>query len=395
RLEFLGRIDFQVKFRGQRIELGEIETALLAHPTVSQAVAAVLPSPAGERLVAYVVPRPGQVMDREELSAALAAVLPGYMIPSALVELPALPLNASGKLDRKALPAPVAETKTFRAARNPAEHAVAAVFAELLGIERAGIDDDFFALGGNSLLATRAVARINEALHTQLTVRELFEAPLISALAARVVGGSADPARPPLTRSRRPQRIPLSLAQQRIWLLNRIHPDSPAYNMPFAIRLTGHLDLPALRHAVTDVLERHEALRTRYPIDTDGQPYQEILPTSTVLPDGLPVEERGVEDTQIVHRLMSTGFDVTTTAPIRLRLLTSGHNHLLVIVTHHISADGTSLAPLARDLATAYLARHDGNTPDWAPLPVQYADYALWQHTTLGSDSDPSSPATQ
>ncbi|MGY2092202.1 amino acid adenylation domain-containing protein [Nocardia gipuzkoensis] len=395
RLEFLGRTDFQVKFRGQRIELGEIETALLAQPSVGQAVAAVVPSPAGERLVAYVVPRPGQVMDRGEISAGLATVLPGYMIPSALVELPGLPLNASGKLDRKALPEPVVQAGKFRAARNPVERAVAGVFADLLGVERAGIDDDFFALGGNSLLATRAVARVNEALESRITVRDLFEAPLVSALAARVVRGSADPARPPLVRSRRPDRIPLSLAQQRMWLLNRIEPESPAYNLPFAIRLTGRLDLPALRHAVADVLERHEVLRTRYPVDAEGQPYQEILSTSTVLPDGLAVEDHGAEVAETVNGLMSAGFDVTAAAPIRLRLFASGEDHLLVIVTHHISADGASLAPLARDLVTAYVARRDGSAPDWRPLPVQYADFALWQHAVIGRDDADGSVAAR
>ncbi|WP_425296241.1 amino acid adenylation domain-containing protein [Nocardia asiatica] len=395
RLEFLGRTDFQVKFRGQRIELGEIEAALLAQPSVGRAVATVAASPAGERLVAYVVPRPGRVVDREELAAGLAAALPGYMIPSALVELPELPLNASGKLDRKALPAPVAEAAEFRAARDPVEQAVAGVFADLLGVERAGIDDDFFALGGNSLLATRAVARVNEALQSRITVRDLFEAPSVSALAARVVRGSADPARPPLIRSRRPDRIPLSLAQQRMWLLNRIEPESAAYNLPFALRLTGRLDLPALRHAVADVLERHEVLRTRYPVDAEGQPYQEILSTSTVLPDGLAVEDHGPDVAEMAHGLMSAGFDVTATAPIRARLFVSGEDHLLVIVTHHISADGASLAPLARDLVTAYIARRDGRAPGWTPLPVQYADFALWQHAAIGRDDAAGSPAAR
>ncbi|MFE7741306.1 amino acid adenylation domain-containing protein [Nocardia sp. NPDC057455] len=386
RLEYLGRTDFQVKLRGQRIELGEIETALLAQPSVSQAVAAVVGSASGERLAAYVVPCPGQVVDDAELMAAISAVLPAYMMPSALVELPALPLNASGKLDRKALPAPVVEVRKFRAARDAVEQAVAQVFADLLGVERVGIDDDFFALGGNSLLATRAVARVNEALRSQVTVRDLFEAPLVSALAARVVAGGAGTARPPLARSRRPDRIPLSLAQQRMWLLNRIEPDSPAYHLPFAVRLTGVLDLSALDHAVADVIERHEVLRTRYPVDADGQPYQEILPTGAVLPGGLAVEHGVTDVTDRVNGLMSAGFDVTAAAPVRLRLFSSGLDHLLVIVTHHISADGSSLAPLARDLVTAYVARLEGGAPDWPPLPVQYADFAIWQRAAIGPE---------
>ncbi|WP_063048903.1 non-ribosomal peptide synthetase [Nocardia arthritidis] len=395
RLEYLGRTDFQVKFRGQRIELGEIETALLAQPSVSQAVAAVMPSASGERLAAYVVACPGQVIDRDELTAAIATVLPAYMMPSALVELSALPLNASGKLDRKALPAPAVEVREFRAARNPVEQAVAQVLADLLGVERVGIDDDFFALGGNSLLATRAVARVNEALRSQVTVRDLFEAPLVAALAARVEAGGAGTARPPLARSRRPDRIPLSLAQQRMWLLNRMDPDSPAYHLPFAVRLTGVLDPTALGRAVADVIERHEVLRTRYPVDADGQPYQEILSAGAVLPAGLAVEHGVADVADRVNELMSAGFDVTAAAPIRLRLFSSDRDHLLVIVTHHIAADGSSLAPLARDLVTAYTSRLAGAAPDWPPLPVQYADFAIWQRAVVGSEKGGDSIAAQ
>ncbi|MBF6166035.1 amino acid adenylation domain-containing protein [Streptomyces gardneri] len=392
RLEYLARTDSQVKFRGQRIELGEIETALLAQPSVSQAVAAVVAAPLGDRLVAYAVPRPGEVIDQGNLLAAVAAVLPAYMIPSAVVALAELPLNTSGKLDRRALPEPVFEAEEFRAPRTPVEQAIAQVFADLLGVDRAGLDDDFFALGGNSLLATRAVARVNEALNARVTVRDLFEATRVSALAARVAAHGA-PARPALVRSVRPERVPLSLAQQRMWLLNRIDPDSPAYNMPFALRLTGALDQPALHQAVVDVLVRHEALRTRYPADPEGLPYQEILPVDAVLPDGLVVEFGATGVADMVTGLMSTGFDVTASAPIRLRLFSSGDEHLLVLVVHHISADGSSLVPLARDLATAYLARTGGGAPSWSPLPVQYADFALWQHAVIGSDSDPSSVA--
>ncbi|MEV6325532.1 amino acid adenylation domain-containing protein, partial [Nocardia sp. NPDC051787] len=267
-------------------------------------------------------------------------------------------------------------------------------FADLLGVERVGAEDDFFALGGNSLLATRVVARVNEVLNSHVTVRDLFEAPRVAALAARVVPGGVD-SRPPLVRSIRPDHIPLSLAQQRMWLLNRIDPDSPAYNMPFALRLTGALDLPALRLAVADVLERHEVLRTRFPADSDGLPYQEILPTDAVLPEGLVVEHDTTDVTAMVTELMSTGFDVTASVPVRLRLFSSGDEHLFVLVVHHISADGASLAPLARDLVTAYLARTDGGAPDWSPLPVQYADFALWQHTTIGTAADEDSVAAQ
>ncbi|MEU7633757.1 amino acid adenylation domain-containing protein [Nocardia sp. NPDC049220] len=394
RLDYLGRTDFQVKFRGQRIELGEIETALLAQPAVSQAVAAVVPSSVGDRLVAYVVPLPGQVVDQQEMLNAIATVLPAYMVPSAVVALSDLPLNTSGKLDRRALPEPVFEVAEYRHARTPVEQAIAQVFADLLGIDKVGVDDDFFALGGNSLLATRVVARLNEALNSQVTVRDLFEAGRVSALATRTIPGSAT-ARAPLASSARPDRIPLSLAQQRMWVLNRIEPNSPAYNMPFAIRLSGALDLPALRNAVRDVLERHEALRTRFPADQDELPYQEILSVGAALPDGLVVEYDTTDVMGTVAGLMSAGFDVTESAPLRVRLFSSGADHLLVIVVHHISADGASLAPLARDLVTAYVARTGGGAPTWSPLSVQYADFAIWQRGAIGVAEDANSIAAQ
>ncbi|WP_280221012.1 non-ribosomal peptide synthetase [Nocardia neocaledoniensis] len=392
-LEYLGRTDFQVKFRGQRIELGEIETALLAQPTVSQAVALVADSPAGEQLVAYVVPKPGAEIEQAALLAAIGDSLPTYMIPAALVALAAFPLNPSGKLDRKALPAPTFTVGEFRAPATPVEEIIAGVYAELLGMGRVGADDDYFALGGNSLLATRAVARINEALDADITIRDLFEAPTVTALAARVgaVGGAA--VRPALVAAERPQRIPLSLAQQRMWVLNQLDPASGSYNLPFAIRLTGALDVAALDAAVTDVLGRHESLRTRFP-SVDSTPTQEIMPVSAVLPNGLEVETTD----DVLGRaaaLTGAGFDVTREVPVRARLLTDGTaaDWLLVFVVHHISGDGASLAPLARDLMTAYVARTGGQSPAWTPLPVQYADFALWQREVVGSDEEPGSVA--
>ncbi|MFE3443857.1 non-ribosomal peptide synthase/polyketide synthase [Nocardia sp. NPDC059180] len=394
RLEYLGRTDFQVKFRGQRIELGEIESALLAQPGVSQAVAMVRPSDVGDRLVAYAVPRPGHTMEQRDLLDAAAEFLPAYMVPSAVVVLADLPLNASGKLDRQALPEPVFEVGEFRPPTDPKEQAVAGVFADLLGVERVGADDDFFALGGNSLLATRVVARLNEALDTEVSVRDLFDAPRVSALATRMSSRHGS-TRAPLVRRQRPARVPLSLAQQRMWVLNRIEPESGAYNMPFAIRLSGRLDRTALGAAVCDVLERHEALRTRFPADADGLPYQQILPVREVLPDGLVVEDDVADVTGTVAGLMATGFDITTAAPVRLRLFSSGDDHLLAMVVHHIAADGASLAPLARDLMAAYLARTSGSAPDWPALPVQYADYAIWQRAAIGDYESTTSIAAE
>ncbi|MQY24881.1 non-ribosomal peptide synthetase [Nocardia aurantia] len=416
-LEYAGRSDQQVQLRGFRIELGEVEAALLACAGVSQAVAVVRADEhAGDRLVGYVVgeantspdPAAGGAPDPVALRAAVGEFLTGYMVPDVIVVLDALPLTPNGKLDRKALPAPeFAGSAGYRAPGTPIEQAVADVFAGLLRGADAGpgvgLDDDFFALGGNSLLATRAVARINEALDTHLAVRELFEASTVAALAARIVPGAAAGAvRPKLTAVRRPAdvaeraRIPLSLAQQRMWVINQLDPQSPAYNIPLAIRLTGTLDVPALRAAVADVVERHEVLRTRYPADgTGGLPYQEILPAAEALSGGLPVQTAADPIARIAES-MATGFDVTTTVPVRatlIRLDEAGADHVLALVVHHIAGDGASMAPLARDLVTAYVARTQGGEPGWAPLEVQYADYALWQRAVMGSEDDENSLA--
>ncbi|WP_280502091.1 AMP-binding protein, partial [Nocardia farcinica] len=221
-LEYLGRTDFQVKLRGLRIELGEIESALTALDEVAQAVVVVRSDERlGDQLVGYLVPAADRPVDTEAVRAALAAELPGYMVPAAFVVLDEFPLNASGKLDRKALPAPVFEVKAFRAPSTPVEEIVAGTFGEVLGVNRVGLDDDFFELGGNSLVATQVVARLGKTLDTQLAVRDLFDASTVAALAARVeaLAGSGR-ARPELTAGKRPERIPLSPAQQRYWFLN-------------------------------------------------------------------------------------------------------------------------------------------------------------------------------
>ncbi|MFD0361485.1 amino acid adenylation domain-containing protein [Nocardia sp. GCM10030253] len=411
-LEYAGRSDQQVQLRGFRIELGEIESALLRCTGVSQAAVLVhADEHAGDRLIGYVVPASsddGAVrLDPIELRTQVAEFLTGYMVPDAFQIIETLPLTPNGKLDRKALPAPeFVSAVAFRAPGSPIEQAVAEVFAGLLGVTEVGLDDDFFLLGGNSLLATKAVARINGALHANIVVRELFEASTVGTLAARIVPGAeaAAEARTPLVRATRPDRIPLSLAQQRMWVLNRVDPDSLAYNIPMAIRLTGALDVSALRYAVADVLDRHESLRTRYPTDgPGGSAYQEILPVDRVLPGGLEVEVTADPVARLTD-MMSTGFDVTEQVPVRALLLNvtaavrhagSAEVHLLVLVLHHITADGASVAPLSRDLMTAYLARIHGNSPGWLPLEVHYADFAIWQRAVIGDDDDESSIAAR
>ncbi|WP_373863779.1 non-ribosomal peptide synthase/polyketide synthase [Nocardia rhamnosiphila] len=390
-LEYLGRTDFQVKFRGQRIELGEIESALLAQPVVSQAVVTVAASELGEQLVAYVVPAPGEQIVAAALLDALRGVLPVYMVPGAVVVLDAFPLNTSGKLDRKALPAPVFETREFRAPSTPVEEIVAGVFAEVLGVERVGADDDFFALGGNSLIATQVAARLSAALDTKVAVRTLFEASTVAALAAAAESATGRGDMPVLAPRERPERVPLSLAQQRMWFLNQFDTGSSAYNIPLAVRLSGDLDIPALRQAVADVVGRHEALRTIYPAQ-DGKPYQQVLPVGRAVPDPTPIPVSATELRGRITEVLATGFDVTTEVPSRAAVFQPADGeYVLVFVVHHISTDGWSMGPLIRDLMTAYAARTSGSAPAWTPLPVQYADYSLWQREVLGSEDDPES----
>ncbi|MGW5388529.1 AMP-binding protein, partial [Nocardia sp. NPDC003963] len=406
-LEYLGRTDFQVKFRGQRIELGEIESAVLAQPVVSQAVVTVAASDLGEQLVAYVVPAPGVQIESGALLDSLREVLPVYMVPAAVVVLDAFPLNTSGKLDRKALPAPVFETKEFRAPSTPIEEIVAGVFAEVLGVVRVGADDDFFALGGNSLVATQVAARIGVALDTTVPVRLLFEAATVSALAARIQEHAGSGGRAPLVPQPRPARnltsgtaveaAPLSLAQQRMWFLNRFDQQSAAYNIPLVIRLSGDLDVDALRAAVADVVGRHEVLRTVYP-ETESGPVQLVLPAAQAAPR---LETRSVAADQVaaaVAELVSTGFDVTAEVPLRVALFDldgAGDEFVLAVVVHHIAGDGASAGPLTRDVMTAYAARSAGEAPAWSALPVQYADFSIWQRELLGDEADPESLAAQ
>ncbi|MFE3188838.1 amino acid adenylation domain-containing protein [Nocardia sp. NPDC059240] len=408
RLDYLGRTDFQVKFRGQRIELGEIETALLACSGVSAAAASVMPSELGDQLVAHVVAMPGRVIVESELLTALADVLPRYMIPSAVVVLDEFPLNASGKLDRKALPAPTFAGREFRAPATPVEEIVAGVFAEVLGVGRVGADDDFFALGGNSLIATAVVARLGAALGDRVPVRTLFESPTVTALAAAVESRVRHGRTVELGGIERPERLLLSPAQQRMWFLNRfddlgdgtVSAGSAAYNLPFALRLSGGLEVRALRAALDDVVSRHEVLRTVYPQTPDGPAQLVRVAGDDSLPRLAVVRVVEAEIAGAVYELAATPFDVTREVPIRVRLFevtdpAPEPRYVLAVVAHHIAADASSMAPLVRDIMTAYTARVAGAEPPWSPLRVQYADYALWQREVLGDEADPESIAAQ
>ncbi|WP_442941858.1 amino acid adenylation domain-containing protein [Nocardia sp. NBC_00416] len=391
-LEFMGRNDFQVKVRGFRVELGEIDAALTARADVS--FAATVPYRDGTgpvRLVSYVVPTAGATLSGADLNAALAETLPSYMVPATVMVLDEIPLSPNGKLDRKALPEPVLETRQFRTPASPVEEIVAGVFTEVLGITATvGADDDFFELGGNSLVATRVAARIGAALDVNVPVSMIFEAPTVAKLAARAES-HADTGRVALTAQPRPDRIPLSYAQQRMWFLNRFEPDSAAYSIPIVIRLTGQLDVDALQAAIVDVLTRHEVLRTVYP-QTGGEPAQVVLPADRATPPAAVIPVAEAELAESVAVFVTQVFDVTTEAPFRVRLFELGPDEwVLAVVMHHISGDGSSLAPLAWDMMTAYSARLYREEPGWKPLTVQYADYAIWQQTVLGAEDDPES----
>ncbi|MBF6302980.1 amino acid adenylation domain-containing protein, partial [Nocardia amamiensis] len=396
-LEYVGRSDFQVKLRGFRIELGEIESALARHDAVARAVVVVRGEGGVDRLIGYVVPESGVEIDTVEVLTFVRSVVPSYMVPTAVVVLDEFPLNTSGKLDRKALPAPIFEPVVFRAPVTAVEQVVAEVFAEVLGVERIGVDDDFFALGGNSLIATRLVSRVGAAVDARVPVREVFEASTVGALAARVGAHAGEGGRRALRSQPRPDCIPLSLAQQRMWFLNRFDPDSAAYNIPVALRLSGSLDVDALRAAVEDLIDRHETLRTVYP-EVDGTAHQVVLPVGQCIPD---LTLRVVPESDLLEEIaefVSAGFDVTEQIPLRgmlIREAEADNRFVLVFVVHHIAADGWSMRPLARDVMVAYAARSRGEVPAWVPLEVQYADYALWQREVLGSENDPKSRISQ
>ncbi|WP_040813125.1 non-ribosomal peptide synthetase, partial [Nocardia concava] len=393
-LEFVGRSDFQIKLRGQRLELGEIEAALCAQEGIEHAVVLVREAETGARLVAYVVAAPGRALDPEAVRRAVGQRVPGYMVPDAVMAVDALPLTVNGKLDKAALPEPVIARAAYRAPATPEEETVATVVAEILGVDRVGVDDDFFALGGNSLSATRLAARLADALGSPIGVRDVFEASRVGELAARLASAGRDGGEGPRLRPwTRPDRVPLSFAQQRMWFVNRFAPESASYSIPLVLRLSGALDVAALSAAIMDVLARHEVLRTRYP-DVEGVAHQAVVPVADLAAVAdVDLRPSPVDDLpEAVSALVSAGFDVAERIPLRARLLSLGTDDFaLVMVIHHIAADGFSMAPLARDLATAYAARSAGRQPDWQPLPVQYADYALWQRELLGAADDPHS----
>ncbi|MFJ2192235.1 amino acid adenylation domain-containing protein [Kitasatospora sp. NPDC087861] len=407
-LEHLGRTDRQVKIRGYRIEPGEIEAVLAALPGISgAAVLATEREPGHRTLTAYLL---GTREAVREAADRAPQVLPQHLVPAALHAVDAFPLTANGKLDEhrlRALATAPADGRgdgrdggRGRAPRGERELRLHRLFAELLGADGFGADESFFALGGDSLTANRLVVRARAELPAELTIRDVFAAPTVAGLAARIgarsgTGRGAAEAVPPAGSERpqagpRPERIPLSYAQRGLWFLHRLGDQESTYHVPLAARLTGPLDLAALRAAAGDVQRRHESLRTVFPA-TDGRPSQRILADPPV-----PLTVRHLEPDALdaafaeeVHR----PFDLEAGPPWRLAVLGAGpEEHVLLIVLHHITADEQSLLPLTRDLAAGYAARARGRTPEWPRLPLQYADFTLWQHRMLGAGDDPGSP---
>ncbi|GCD93045.1 non-ribosomal peptide synthetase [Embleya hyalina] len=329
------------------------------------------------------------------LRGGLGERLPAHLVPAAVIAVAALPLTPHGKLDRRALPVPdFAPTATGRAPRTPLEELLCGLFAEVLGLDRVGIDDDFFDLGGHSLLATRLAGRVRSVLGVELSLRVLFAAPKVAELVEHL---PHDPrTRTPLRRATpRPETVPLSFAQRRLWFLDKFEGGSSTYHSPFPLRLTGRLDAAALAEALRDVVTRHESLRTLFPEDAAGEPHQYVLAAGEPTID-LPVVDVASRDLdEVLASAASRPVDLATQIPIHATLLRlAAEEHVLLLMIHHIAADGESLAPLARDLSAAYTARLRGEAPRRRELPVQYADYTLWQHELLGSHDDPDSLLT-
>ncbi len=394
-LAYLGRADEQVKIRGYRIELGEVRAALAAVVGVDlAAVIAREDRPGDKRLVGYVTETSSGAVDPAYVRGVLADRLPAYMVPAAVVVLEALPLTANGKLDTRALPSPEAQgAGRYRAPGSAVEEILAGIYADVLGLDKVGVDDSFFDLGGDSLLAMRLSAAINTALDADLSVPTVFDAPTVTQLARRIGVGTGR--LPRLAPVERPAVVPLSFAQQRLWFIDQLQGPSPVYNMAAALRLDGRLDAEELRAALADVIERHESLRTLFAAP-EGKPEQLVVPVDRADFGWDVVDVSGWSEarrSEAIGVAARHSFDLGSEIPMRATLFrVADDEHVLVAVVHHIAADGWSITALIRDLGLAYAGRCAGLAPGWAPLPVQYVDYTLWQRALLGDLDDSDSP---
>ena len=412
-LDFLGRADFQVKVRGFRVEPGEVETALLGHPGVREAVVTAAKEAAGDhRLVAWYVPEGADGPAPADLRLHLRESLPEHMVPSLFVPLAELPLNANGKVDRRALPAPEAQLAGEPAdaqrtpPRNAVEEVIAGIWEDLLGLgDPVGVDDDFFHLGGHSLLVIRLLSRLRQAFGADLPVQRVFAAPTVAGLAAAIAAilaaGRREEALPPLPPitplESRHGVLPLSYPQRRLYFMDRLAPESPTYNIPSGYLLRGPLAPAALAAALAEVVRRHEALRTRIVAVAHGEPGQEVGPPPPTPPaplpladlSGLPPARRAAELAALAGREAGRGFDLRRDPMLRATLVRLGqgdhapfendHEHAFLFTVHHIASDGWSEGVLRRELSALYAAALAGEPSPLAPLPLQYADFAAWQ----------------
>jgi amino acid adenylation domain-containing protein len=386
-LEFVGRIDHQIKIRGFRVELGEIEAVLAQFRGVKQCVVLLREDQPGEKkLVAYLVPDDGFLLDLAAVRTYLKTRLPDYMVPGACLDLPSLPLTANGKIDRQALPAPHYQSRTYCAPRTPQEEILCEIFSDVLAVPRVGIDDNFFDLGGHSLMATRLVSRVRSLLNAEVPLGVFFEFPTVAGLAEHLRG--AEKARLALVRQERPERVPLSYAQQRLWFLDQLQGSSTEYNIVEALRLRGELDRKALEQALGTIVERHEVLRTHF-VEMEGRPVQVItdrLPVRVMMEDlsglGAAGQKQRLEAAMWQER--EQPFDLGRGPLFRIRLLQLGEQeHVLLRTFHHIVSDGWSQGVFNGELTRLYEAFHQGEENPLEPLAVQYADFALWQRRWL------------
>jgi amino acid adenylation domain-containing protein len=399
-IEFLGRIDHQVKVRGFRIELGEIESVLMAHPDVKEAVVlARQDNPGEKRLVAYLSAVGNVAINNSALREYLRGKLPDYMVPSAFVAVDHLSLNSNGKVDRKALPAPDTDlfSEGFVGPRNAIEESLAQVWSELLHVDGIGVHSNFFELGGHSLLATRVTSRIRSAFGVELPISALFESPTIAGLADRIsaslraVSGPVLLPAPPLARGERGGPLPLSFSQQRLWFLDQYEPGSPQYNISSALRLSGELNQEALKRSLTEIVRRHEVLRTIFTViqDEPAQIVQEPYTVSIAVTDlaVLPADAREKEARRLAYEEAQKPFDLSTGPLLRASLLKiSESDHVLLLSVHHIVSDGWSMGVLTREMTALYNAFVAGAPSPLAELPIQFGDYAAWQREWLSGD---------
>jgi amino acid adenylation domain-containing protein len=396
-LEYLGRLDDQLKIRGFRVEPGEIEANLTAHPLVREAlVIGRDDGPQGERLYAFVVPAAAAALG-DELRSYLRQRLPEHMVPQVIVALDALPRTPSGKLQKDALPAPTAARPPDDGAapRSPIEELVAAVWAEILGVDDVGVGDDFFDRGGHSLLATQMMSRLRKAFGVDLPLRAVFEAPTVAALASLVEATLREGAPPqalPIARVPRDGELALSSGQERLWLMHRLEPESPLYNIFSAVRLEGRLVRGALERSLRAMTRRHEVLRTTF-AEVDGQPlpviHEEVeIHVPLIDLGGLPPEMRDEAVSAASVAEAARPFDLSRGPLLRAELLRLGDDdHVLLLTLHHIIADGWAMGVLVREVAALYSALTAGAEPSLPELPIQFVDYAGWQRKRLDGEA--------